>query len=230
MFGYVYITQNLINKKQYIGQKKSSCFLGNKYLGSGIILKKAIQKYGRENFYTNMLDTAETQEELNDKEKFWINFYKATENDNFYNIAVGGEGGNVVKGYSEERMKQYKKTLSLSLTSRELSEEHKKNISKSKKNTKLTKKHKEKLSKIFLNRDFSKETRKKNAQSNIGKIVSEDTKQKIRKGQEKKHCGDRLYINNGKECKHIRAHNFPFYQSQGWEIGRLRKGEKKDAD
>lgn len=30
--------------------------------------------------------------------------------------------------------------------------------------------------------------------------------------------------------KHIRAHNFPFYQSQGWEIGRLRKGEKKDAD
>ena len=35
---------------------------------------------------------------------------------------------------------------------------------------------------------------------------------------------------NGKECKHIRAHNFPFYQSQGWKIGRLRKGEKKDAD
>lgn len=30
--------------------------------------------------------------------------------------------------------------------------------------------------------------------------------------------------------KHICAHNFPFYQSQGWEIGRLRKGEKKDAD
>ena len=62
------------------------------------------------------------------------------------------------------------------------------------------------------------------------KYPVEDTKQKIRKGQEKKHCGDRLYINNGKECKHIRAHNFPFYQSQGWKIGRLRKGEKKDAD
>ena len=25
MFGYVYITQNLINKKQYIGQKKHIC-------------------------------------------------------------------------------------------------------------------------------------------------------------------------------------------------------------
>ena len=30
--------------------------------------------------------------------------------------------------------------------------------------------------------------------------------------------------------KHICAHNSPFYQSQEWEIDRLRKGEKKDAD
>ena len=30
--------------------------------------------------------------------------------------------------------------------------------------------------------------------------------------------------------KHIRAHNSPFYQFQEWEIDRLRKGEKKDAD
>lgn len=30
--------------------------------------------------------------------------------------------------------------------------------------------------------------------------------------------------------KHICAHNSPFYQFQEWEIDRLRKGEKKDAD
>lgn len=30
--------------------------------------------------------------------------------------------------------------------------------------------------------------------------------------------------------KHICVHNSPFYQSQEWEIDRLRKGEKKDAD
>lgn len=30
--------------------------------------------------------------------------------------------------------------------------------------------------------------------------------------------------------KHIYAHNSPFYQFQEWEIDRLRKGEKKDAD
>ena len=29
--------------------------------------------------------------------------------------------------------------------------------------------------------------------------------------------------------KQFRVCNFSFYQSQKWEIGRLRKGEKKDA-
>ena len=43
----VYKTTNLINGKIYVGK-----YEGNRenYLGSGYILKKAIKKYGRENF------------------------------------------------------------------------------------------------------------------------------------------------------------------------------------
>lgn len=44
MFGYIYITENLINHKQYIGQKRSNKFLGTKYLGSGTYLKNAVNK------------------------------------------------------------------------------------------------------------------------------------------------------------------------------------------
>lgn len=42
MFGYIYLTTNVINNKVYIGQKKSNKFLYNNYLGSGKLLKEAI--------------------------------------------------------------------------------------------------------------------------------------------------------------------------------------------
>ena len=45
MYGYIYKTINLVNDKIYIGQKHSSKFLGEKYLGSGKSLKGAIIKY-----------------------------------------------------------------------------------------------------------------------------------------------------------------------------------------
>ena len=53
MYGYIYLTQNLTNNRKYIGQRKWNTFENiseDKYLGSGIILKQAIQKYGEGNF------------------------------------------------------------------------------------------------------------------------------------------------------------------------------------
>jgi len=48
----IYKTTNLINGKIYIGQSfKHNC----KYLGSGIFLKRAIKKYGIENFRRNRI-------------------------------------------------------------------------------------------------------------------------------------------------------------------------------
>ena len=40
MYGYIYITTNLINNKIYIGQHKSKNY-DKKYLGSGLLLKRA---------------------------------------------------------------------------------------------------------------------------------------------------------------------------------------------
>lgn len=51
MYGFIYITTNHINGKQYIGQRKyDKKEKWKNYLGSGIILTRAIEKYGKENF------------------------------------------------------------------------------------------------------------------------------------------------------------------------------------
>lgn len=91
-YGFVYITINNVNGKRYIGQKKY-CGKHETYIGSGVALKNAIYKYGKENFTREIIEECETKEKLDSREKYWINYYNATNSDNFYNITSGGDGG-----------------------------------------------------------------------------------------------------------------------------------------
>ena len=116
MYGFVYITTNHINGKKYIGQKKyDKQGKWKEYLGSGIILSRAIKKYGKENFSKQIIDECKTKEELNLKEKYWINYFDAVNSDNFYNIAEGGDGGNTLSGYTEKQLEEHSKILSNAL-------------------------------------------------------------------------------------------------------------------
>lgn len=54
------------------------------------MLKKAIKKYGKENFRRDIISFADTFEELNRQEKELISFFNATTSDDFYNIEEGG--------------------------------------------------------------------------------------------------------------------------------------------
>lgn len=92
MYGYVYKTTNLINGKIYIGQHKHSEF-DNKYIGSGTMLFRAIDKYGKENFSCELLEEAYSQDELNKLEKYYVDLYNARDNSIGYNLAEGGIGG-----------------------------------------------------------------------------------------------------------------------------------------
>jgi group I intron endonuclease len=104
---YIYITTNLINQKKYIGKRKCTCDVKqDTYIGSGKILRSAIKKYGKENFIKNILEVCETEEICNEREKYWIAFYNAPYSDEFYNIALGGEGGNTYAGLNAEELKR----------------------------------------------------------------------------------------------------------------------------
>lgn len=92
MYGFIYETTNLINGKKYIG-KKQYIKGWEKYLGSGILLKEAINKYGSENFKRIILCECKNDKELNEKEKFYITLYDAKNSNMYYNLAEGGDGG-----------------------------------------------------------------------------------------------------------------------------------------
>lgn len=94
MYGYIYLTTNLINGKKYIGMHKwDKQEIDKSYLGSGVHLNKAIQKYGKENFSCEIIEWCNTREELSEREKYYISVYKAPISEEFYNIEDGGFGG-----------------------------------------------------------------------------------------------------------------------------------------
>lgn len=108
MYGYVYLTQNMINGRIYIGQHKAKEF-DTKYYGSGKILKSAIEKYGIECFKCEMLERCDTKEHLNQSEKYWILHFKSLgERVDLYNIADGGEGGDIYHTLSDEEKEHFK--------------------------------------------------------------------------------------------------------------------------
>ena len=104
-YGFIYLTINLVNGKKYIGQRKiQKCGVDrDEYLGSGILLTRAIKKYGKENFKREVLDFANNIDELNSKEKYYISLYNAVDRDDFYNIDCGGRGYH----YTEESLQQW---------------------------------------------------------------------------------------------------------------------------
>jgi len=113
---YVYEITNNINGKKYIGKRSCKCDVANdKYMGSGILLKKSIKRYGIENFTKEILLVCITKQEALEYEKLLIDKYDATKNTKYYNIHEGGKGGNTKAGYSEEQLRQFGQKVSNSL-------------------------------------------------------------------------------------------------------------------
>jgi group I intron endonuclease len=103
---FIYKVINLINDKCYIGQTQNtveerwkehiydSQFKDFKFY-------RAIRKYGSENFKVEVLEEVSTTQELNEREKFWIQYYDSYKNG--YNSTLGGEDNPM--NYQENRDK-----------------------------------------------------------------------------------------------------------------------------
>lgn len=90
-YHFIYQTMNIVNGKIYVGCH-STDDLNDDYLGSGVSLSKAIQKYGKAAFERSILEFAETYDELLLLEKRYVDedFIHRTDT---YNQVTGGYGG-----------------------------------------------------------------------------------------------------------------------------------------
>jgi len=90
-YGYIYETKNLINKKLYVGKRKG--FFCGWYFGGGKLLRRALLKYGINNFRIRILHLAYSEIELNSLEIRTIrNYRKRFGKARMYNLSNGGEG------------------------------------------------------------------------------------------------------------------------------------------
>ena len=92
--GYIYKITNDINDKIYIGKTTRSVELRFQEhckadFQTKSILHKAIQKYGKEHFFVELLEEVKN-DELNNREKYWITYYDSQNKG--YNLTAGGEG------------------------------------------------------------------------------------------------------------------------------------------
>lgn len=75
---------------------------------------RAIRKYGADNFYIELIDTAINQEELTLKEQEWIKYYKSTDNKYGYNETDADykSGGNTYKNKTASEMAEISNKIS----------------------------------------------------------------------------------------------------------------------
>ena len=119
----IYLITNKVNGKQYVGQSVNCLSRWNNHCGKksvNMVVGRAIQKYGVENFRFEVLVRC-SRGDLNALERFYINNL-GTQIPNGYNVDKGGK--------TTERTEDIKHRISASMLGMAKTKEHKENAKK----------------------------------------------------------------------------------------------------
>lgn len=86
MYGYIFIVENTVNNKKFLG-KFASVNFNRKYLGDNPMLLSDVEKYGADKFTARMIRACETKPEFVLAYNQFLAEYKALEDSNFYNCS-----------------------------------------------------------------------------------------------------------------------------------------------
>lgn len=198
----IYKTTNLINGKIYIGKTKRTT---SSYYGSGTVLQYAFKKYGKENFKRETIDTADTYKELNEKEVYWIKYYKSTDKEVGYNRSLGGDGFSGILPETIEKIRQIH-------LGRKNTKETKLKMSNAAKGKVKTKEHKEALSEAWEKRRMEKPTKKETLEKMSNSMKGKNVGKGVKVYEFEDPDGNRHITSEGivKFCKKIKKHPFIF--------------------
>jgi len=240
MYYTVYKTTNLITGKIYVGVHRTKN-VEDSYLGSGKILKLAINKYGIENFKKIILFKYDNKKEAYKKEKEIVN-EKFINRDDTYNIMYGGNGGTqpeeILKKMSGPRPSISGKNNPM--YGKHHTEETKQRISKKNKDYITSEETKKKISKAMKGKNnpmygkcgkespmygkrHTEETKKKISIANSNPSVERRQKiSKALKGKKKTEAHKQHIRENRADCS---GENNPFYGKKHTEESKKKMSE-----
>jgi len=244
----IYKTTNLVNGKQYIGRDSHN---NPNYLGSGPLLKKAIKKYGKENFKKEVIEECSSFEQMVEREEYWLNYYEVGNNPMFYNLQNSGKGVRLIgeknpmfgKKHSDESKKKIseeRKGKSFGeknpMFGKEHSIETRQKISKSSFGKKMSIETRNKISKRlsgenhpFYGKHHSEETRNKIGNKNRGKKPSDETRKlfsEMRRGEKNNMFGKKHSVETIKLLSEMRRGKYKGEMNPMYGNGHLLSGEK----
>ena len=91
MFYYLYEIKNTVNNKIYVGVHQTKD-INDGYMGSGTVINRAYEKYGKEQFVKTVLEYFNTREDMISQEIEIVNEDFLLRDDT-YNVRRGGTGG-----------------------------------------------------------------------------------------------------------------------------------------
>ena len=115
---WIYKITNIQNNKVYIGQTiRPVQERFNRHLNDALHnvidthFARAIRKYGKDSFSWEIIDTANTQEELTIKERYWIQYYNSVKEGYNETDAISKCGGNTYQSKTEKEMEAIKEKI-----------------------------------------------------------------------------------------------------------------------
>ena len=141
---YVYVIVNKINLKLYFGSHSwEGTGVDKNYYGSGTAIKRAVRKYGKDNFIVYPIKFYDTIEECRQAEEELLTKYDISNNIYCYNIKNGAVGwtsedmtGEKHPFYGKHHTSESRKKISQAHKGKPLSEEARKKISQANKGEK----------------------------------------------------------------------------------------------
>lgn len=115
---WIYKITNIQNNKVYIGQTirpiKERFHRHINDAMNNILdthFARAIRKYGKDNFIIEEIDNANSQDELNKKEQYWIQHYNSVNEGYNETDAISKCGGNTYQSKTEKEMEDIKEKI-----------------------------------------------------------------------------------------------------------------------